>query len=262
MKKTLSIFSALLALTASATVQADESVYVGFLGGANWMNLTSQHHNHNRGRVDLSTGYLLGGSLGFEWCEGISLEAEIAYRHNNVHRFKFKEHSHRHGRHVHGDVHTTSYLANAYYSIPFDECCDFAIKPYLGVGIGYANGKARFRGFNRNHHKDFSGSISFNDSSSSDHISIHVDDSSSADESSSESIIVVESPSSVSSEPHRRRRHHKDHGSKTHNGFAYQFIAGVAYELTCELDLGVEYRYFHTSHSSNNDLVVNLKYGF
>jgi len=261
MKKTLSVLSALLAVAATQNIQADDSFYASLFGGANWMN-TSHHNHHPKGRLDLDTGYLVGGAIGWEWCNDLAFEGEISYRHNKINHFKHKHKEDRHNK-GHGNVHSVAYMANGYYAFNFGECCEISLKPYVGFGLGYADTKIKPRFSEKHHRKDTT--VTFNGETAEEKFG-SFDSSSSSNDSSSSAIAQNSSSSDSSSSDHRHHHHHRrDHGhsnSKSDGSFAYQFIAGLAYELTCEIDLCLEYRYFHTNKTRNNDLVVNLKYGF
>jgi opacity protein-like surface antigen len=206
MKNILFLFAALLTLTSSAVIKAEEGVYGQFFGGVNWLeNVKRDHVNH-----DHNTGYLVGGAVGYEWCNNLRGEVEVAYRHNKLRRANYRFEGFSASTKSHHSLRTWSVLANAYYDIPLE--CSW-LKPYIGAGIGYGNNKITHHRFDI---------------------------------------------TCVDGQPTGFRRHHRDQ-----SGFAWQFIAGLAYPVTCEIDLDIEYRYFQShKHVRSNDLVFGAKYAF
>ena len=64
---------------------------------------------------------------------------------------------------------------------------------------------------------------------------------------------------------HHNNNHHNDHRHSSKSSFAWQAIAGVAYPLTCNIDLDLQYRYFQATdikHYNDNDIVAGLRYNF
>lgn len=165
MKNILFLFAAVLSLTSTAAVRAEEGTYGSVFGGINWLENYSRNHNwqshhHATSRTHhkfkFKTGYLVGGAVGFKWCNNVRAEAEVAYRHNKLDKahWSCKNYSGDLSRHNHGNasVRTWSIMANGFYDFEVD-CFD--IKPYLGFGIGYANNKVtngRWNSSWNNHH--------------------------------------------------------------------------------------------------------------
>lgn len=124
------------------------SFYAKIFGGANFL----QTETHGGIKSHYQSGYIVGGSLGYRWCYGISLEAEYAFRRNafkSIHFF---------GRtfSMHGHFQSSSYMANLLWDLPLYswECNFWGIQPCIGAGIGYD--------FQRIHgHNDF---LAFNSS--------------------------------------------------------------------------------------------------
>jgi opacity protein-like surface antigen len=143
MKNMFFLFTALLGMTFSTAITAEEGVYAGILGGANWLNQSSRHHV----KVDYKAGYLVGANLGYTWCNNWSLEGEFTYRHNQNDKVKFHHHnvgckkhsssSSDNKHHNHGNLRSYAIMANVRYDIAID-CC---FTPYIRAGIGYANSK-------------------------------------------------------------------------------------------------------------------------
>jgi opacity protein-like surface antigen len=145
MKKIAALLTALVPLFSSAVVEAHpwEGFYVGATGGANFLQNSKKHHGH-KNRYD--TGYLVGGFVGYRWCEGFRVEGEVSYRSAHLKSIHVRSESgsdvvavssSSEDRHGHGNRNnsTWAYMANLYYDI--DTCSAFT--PYVGGGIGYAN---------------------------------------------------------------------------------------------------------------------------
>jgi len=149
MKNILFLFAALLTLVSSSVVKADEGAYGQVFGGVNWTEDAKKHHL----KYKFKTGYVVGGAIGFQWCNNLRAEGEFAYRDNKLDRVSFRQrlngNTFRARWHGHNSLRTWSVLANLYYDIPL-ECSWF--QPYIGAGIGYGNNKiARHRwDFNAN----------------------------------------------------------------------------------------------------------------
>lgn len=150
MKKLLFICTSLLAINATDSLKADQGFYAGLLGGANWANLSGHHghhHDSDHHHKSYKNGYVVGGSVGYQWCQGFRLEGEIAYRKNDQ-RSHHKKHNHdSDSHHEHGRLSTWSYMANGIYEVPVD--C-YSLKPYVGFGLGYADQKIHNK---KHHHK-------------------------------------------------------------------------------------------------------------
>lgn len=135
MKKMMFLLAALaaFAMPTAASALDVEGFYVGALGAANFL----QHkHNSGNGNRHYRVGYAAGGMVGYRWCEGWRLEAEVSYRNNQQHR--------RNNRHFR----SWSYMANGYYDFSDLGCYCWDITPYLGAGVGYTTERHR-----RNSHK-------------------------------------------------------------------------------------------------------------
>jgi len=99
----------------------DEAIYAGVFGGANWLH--SPHVD------EAKVGFFTGGAVGYQFEAPFRLEGEVAFRRNCLVKINSDDKS---KLRVHS--HTWSYLGNLYYD--FD--CLYQIKPYLGIGMGYA----------------------------------------------------------------------------------------------------------------------------
>ncbi len=222
------LFTALLVPSCVKAVDM-EGFYVGATGAADFLSISKQHRHYgfvrNNNRYDV--GFFGAIDLGYRWCNGLHLEAEVAYRYNRQrknHREYIGNSSFR-DRRGHRDVWAA--MVNVLYDINMCWC----VEPYVGLGIGYAHVK-------NDRHNRFFGSTAG-----------------------------------------RRHRNNNDE-----NAFAWQIIAGVAYPITCNIDIAVEYRFFNAVNNNhrhhrrgsgsgdirinnnrtayNNDIGVNLKYYF
>lgn len=115
----------------------NSGMYVGLIGGANWLDNHHAKHEH----LKLNVGYLAGGSVGYAFGNGFRLEGEVSYRHNGLkHR---TENSLAEVQHHHTRLHSWTYMVNGFYDIDLDS--DFTL--YLGIGIGYLNQSFNFKNF-------------------------------------------------------------------------------------------------------------------
>lgn len=232
MKKFVLLTILLAALIVPQYVKAVdmEGFYVGATGAADFLSNTGKGRRHgsgsgHRNHFRYDTGFFGAIDLGYRWCSGLHLEAEVAYRYNRQRKNHRRHYGNffesRRNRRGHRDVWAA--MVNVLYDINMCWC----VEPYVGAGIGYAHVR------NNRHNRRF------NYGSSNSH-----------------------------------RRHDKDD-----NAFAWQIILGVAYPITCNIDVALEYRFFnavnnsrrhHGYHNSgrenrnafNNDIGVNLKYYF
>lgn len=113
---------------------ADEThFYAKILGGLNFLQ-------NSVNRSTYVPGYIVAGSLGYEGCYGLRLEAEYAYRRNGINKIHF---CCRNGSSRHGHFQTSSYMANLLWTLPLSSWgCEFSdIQPFIGAGIGYDSQK-------------------------------------------------------------------------------------------------------------------------
>jgi len=149
MKKTIPLFLMTFLFFTVADAQAQElyeedgifyedsncfdetSFYAKFFSGANFVQYTTADGN----RANYQTGYIVAGSVGYCWCYGLQLEAEYAYRRNDINKIDFfLEGSSRNGH-----FQTSSYMGNLLWNLPLSlsgyAFCD--IQPFIGAGAGY-----------------------------------------------------------------------------------------------------------------------------
>lgn len=110
----------------------DETNFYGkVFGGANFLQNTSINEN----KSTYQTGYIIAGSLGYSWSCGLSLEAEYAYRRNEIKKIDFFEE----GTSKHGHFQASSYMGNLLWDLPLSSlgCACWNIQPFIGAGVGY-----------------------------------------------------------------------------------------------------------------------------
>lgn len=129
-----------------------EGFYIGATGAANFATSTKRHRGYDgyRTKSKWDTGFFGAIDLGYRWCSGLHLEAEVAYRYNKAKKHRnYGANLRRHSR-GHRDVWAA--MVNVLYDINTCWC----VQPYAGVGIGYAHirNDRRFGGYNRRRHND------------------------------------------------------------------------------------------------------------
>lgn len=125
MKKTLFLLLACISLNAQEGYD-ETSFYAKILGGANFVNNTSIDGN----KATYEAGYIVGASIGYNFRHNLSLEAEYAYRRNNLSKIHFVNAERSHN----GHLQTSSLMANILWKTP---CPFFCFQPFFGAGIGY-----------------------------------------------------------------------------------------------------------------------------
>jgi outer membrane protein OmpA-like peptidoglycan-associated protein/outer membrane protein W len=116
-----------------------EGFYIGLNGGWNWAQ-NQKVDNSTLGiagatgtyKAKHDDGYAINGAVGYAWNNNFRTELEIGYKEN--------EYKTAMGvGAMNGKAQVWSAMANVYYDIPVD----FALKPYIGAGIGIANWDAK-----------------------------------------------------------------------------------------------------------------------
>ncbi len=130
-----------------------EGFYVGATGAADFLSNTGRGHRHsgsgdysgrrNRNRYD--TGFFGAIDLGYRWCSGLRLEAEVAYRYNRQRRNRHNSYTDYGFRNRRGHRDVWAAMVNVLYDINMCWC----VEPYVGVGLGYAHVR------NERHHSNF-----------------------------------------------------------------------------------------------------------
>lgn len=101
--------------------------YAKVLGGANFLQNIKIQGN----KPKYQTGYIVSGSLGYCWRYGLCLEAEYAYRRNDIRKIHFFQE----GSSKHGHFQASSYMGNLLWNSW--GCAFWNIHPFIGAGAGY-----------------------------------------------------------------------------------------------------------------------------
>lgn len=133
MKKLFVILAALFTLTLFKTTHAIdiEGPYVSVISGLNFLEYDKHHI-----KTDFKVGWIAALDMGYRFCSGFRVEGEVAYRRNVL---KWIKPFHQKPLRIRGRVHVWSFMARGLYELPFT----WRLTPYLGVGIGYDNGRSR-----------------------------------------------------------------------------------------------------------------------
>lgn len=126
-----------------------EGFYLGAFGGATWYRdhfLETDTPAGALGQVRRDLGFNLGGFLGYRCCNGLRLEAELAFRDNDFDRV-ILYHSAGSGETsmelTNGEFESLSFMGNIIYECTF-MACDTCLRPYFGVGFGAAKLETQF----------------------------------------------------------------------------------------------------------------------
>lgn len=131
----MTILSAIGIFAATTTVEAtpQSGPYASVLGGVSFFDADNVNHLH----LDTSTGYMLGGALGYKFCSPIRVEGEFAYRHNTIDSIRYMGEKYD----VDFNINTYTYMFNAYYDIETGS----PITPYFGAGLGYVHSEGKVK---------------------------------------------------------------------------------------------------------------------
>jgi len=113
------------------------SFYFEGLGGVNFQESYKQRipsvFLNQEVKTSWSPGYLVGGALGYRFCNGWQLETEVSYRNNAIQRISVNGNR----VDVSGYNSSLSFILNSY--INFFSGSNFT--PYIAIGTGYSIGK-------------------------------------------------------------------------------------------------------------------------
>lgn len=123
MRKCILIVILLLSNFFNAEVEAQD-IYGEVFGGGNFL----QTKKRDDIKPKYSLGYILGGSIGYRTCYGLSLEVECAYRKNSFHKVHFFDRSFSRD----GHFRSFSVMGNGILEVPL-----IWFPLYIGGGIGY-----------------------------------------------------------------------------------------------------------------------------
>lgn len=141
MKKALLLCLAIVVIMGwSASISlAAAGPYLTLQGGATWLEDADIDYDGVPSSLlsveaEFDTGFNLGVAAGYDYGQA-RLEAEIAYRQNDIDKFKGQVLGFGFEDSADGDVSATSLMVNAYWDIPTGS----PITPYIGGGLGFAN---------------------------------------------------------------------------------------------------------------------------
>lgn len=111
--------------------ESNGNFYAEIFSGANFL----QTEKSGGIKSTYKPGYIVSGSLGYQWCNGLRLEAEYAFRRNSIRKVHFFGRSFT----LSGHFQSSSYMANALWDLPLSSwgCECWNIHPFIGGGIGY-----------------------------------------------------------------------------------------------------------------------------
>jgi hypothetical protein len=132
------IFLFLISIFATASAFAEpfsfSNFYIDGFGGINFVNSFKE-----RGvRVDLNSGYAVGGALGYRFSRFFRLEGEAAYRSNTFDQVVVKDMQFP----ASGGIKNMTAMANGLIEIPLLEN---TLIPYFGGGIGESWSRENFK---------------------------------------------------------------------------------------------------------------------
>ena len=130
MKNKLMLFGCVFVLLLSSTVFAADGVYVGGNIGLSILHDSDLTEPGTILETEFDPGFDVNGIIGFYAADQVRVEAELAYRSNDV------DSLHSAGTDIAGvgEASALSLLANVFYDIKTGS----AVTPYLGGGIGFA----------------------------------------------------------------------------------------------------------------------------
>jgi opacity protein-like surface antigen len=134
------LFAALLVPSCAKAVDM-EGFYVGATGAADFLSNTGKGHRNgsygHRNRNKYDVGFFGAIDLGYRWCSGLHLEAEVAYRYNQRKKDRRSSYGDFSGssRRNRGHRDVWAAMVNVLYDINMCWC----VEPYVGFGLGYAH---------------------------------------------------------------------------------------------------------------------------
>lgn len=130
MKKILMLLS--LVLCSSLTDFCHAEAYEDLTNRGLYIDLSGGilFDNNKYNYIKTYPGSYLGSSMGYKFCNSISVEGEFIYQRHLYH--------YPYGPAAHINIFT--YMGNVFYTFDFIK---FPFKPYLGMGMGYANAKGK-----------------------------------------------------------------------------------------------------------------------
>lgn len=128
-----------LVAVGSAASAEESRFYVDLFGGLSLLGETDTDFEPSgggrlRGKAELDPGWLGGGAFGIQLNDHFRAEAEMVYRRNSVKDVSTATF----GGVDEGDYASLLLMANAYYEITELETSFAKFRPYVGIGLGFA----------------------------------------------------------------------------------------------------------------------------
>lgn len=121
----LVLMSLFTAVGAFAEPFCISNIYVDAFGGLNIVNSFDEDDI----RVDLNSGYVVGGALGYRFSRFFRFEGEVAYRKNTFHQMIIQDLNFP----ASGNIQKVTLMANGILELPLQRT---VLIPYCGIGLG------------------------------------------------------------------------------------------------------------------------------
>lgn len=123
-----------------------EGIYIQLFVGPAWGNdvIGSVSSLGEIIEAELRTGYWAGGALGWRWCNGLRLEAEVSYRDTNINTTNYFSGGINALSTEFSELIFVSYMANLLYEGCFD-ICGYYFRPFAGFGLGAGYARLEIR---------------------------------------------------------------------------------------------------------------------
>jgi opacity protein-like surface antigen len=139
----LTTLTALATTLISTTAAAEEAIdrwYVSIYGGTSVLGkqdtrLSRTGQPDSTGDISTRAGWLAGGAIGLRVRPELRVELEMTYRTNEL---KSVDVLGLDGRPTDGDYASLMYMVNGYYDFAQWNASFATFRPYVGVGVGYA----------------------------------------------------------------------------------------------------------------------------
>jgi len=109
-------------------VTADDTLYVGIQSGVSILADSDISISGVPGEAEFEAGFVVGGAVGYHFFDGFRTEANLSFRQADLDEVSAAGGTLEGA----GDASVLALMANVYYDLDLG----FAVKPYLGVGIG------------------------------------------------------------------------------------------------------------------------------
>jgi OmpA-OmpF porin, OOP family len=130
----VALFAALMFAASGAKAQTVPGFYFGAKGGLTFLqNMPVRCPTGTDPSLKTQTGYGLGGSIGYAFRNGLRVELEVPYRHNDASSISGPGFN----LPASGSVTSLAVMGNLLYDLHFLQLG--ALMPHIGGGIGYAH---------------------------------------------------------------------------------------------------------------------------